>query len=76
LVFLGRRISLAIVDLGGVLEPDAVKHVSGYFGSTVREAEREAIGEPKLHLGIFGGEGFLKGQSLNVIAHSGHDRAR
>jgi hypothetical protein len=26
-------------------------------------------------LGIFGGEGFLEGQSFNVIAHSGHDRA-
>jgi hypothetical protein len=60
LVFLGRRVPLAVVDLGGVFEPDAVKNVSRYFGGTVREAEGEAIGEPKLHLGIFGGEGFLE----------------
>jgi hypothetical protein len=75
LVFLGCHVSLAVVDLGRVFEPDAVKHMSGYFGGTVREAEGEAIGEPELHLGVFGGEGFLEGQSLNAVVHSGHDRA-
>ena len=29
LIFLGSRISFAIIDLGGVFEVDAVKHVSG-----------------------------------------------
>jgi hypothetical protein len=45
LKFLQRRISFAIIDFGGVFEPDAVEHVVRDFSSIVWEPEWEAVSE-------------------------------
>jgi hypothetical protein len=76
LVFLGSCISLAIIDLVGIFQPDAVEHVAGDVGSAVREACWEAVGEFQLHLGIFHLEDLLEGQFLNLVSYIGNDGRR
>ena len=74
LIFLGSHISFAIIDLGGVFETDAVKHMSGDMVGSVRKPSQGLIGISKLYFCVFSLECLLKCKILNAALNGGHDR--
>ena len=76
LVFLGSHISIAIIDLGGVFEVDAVKHMSGDMVGSVGKPSWEPIGISKFYFCVFGLECLLKYKIFNAVSNSGHDRTQ
>ena len=75
LVFLGSHISFAIIDLGGVFEADAVKHVARDMVGTVGKLSQEPISVFVFHFSVFGHECLLECKTFSVVSNGSHDRA-
>ena len=76
IVFLGCSISLAIVDLGGVFQADAVIHVARDMVGGVGKLNGEPISVFQFNFGVFIFEHLLECEAFNSVEDGSHDRTR